>query len=378
MGTLVLLSLTLLSLDGGAATADAGLPSDAGAPEPMVELRGHVVDERGQPVSELVVFSVERGSPLVVAAVRPNPDGLFLMKLSLRVHDFGILSSRWLIDTFERRSPLDIKILVHAAFPDVSPADVVRTAQSWARVTAVPNAAGDGAHAGKGMAIASVTGAVTDETGAPIGGIRLLAVQPGSERMVAVTESDRQGRYTLVALAGPLRVYVHAPGLKLQEGKVAAPGQLDLTLAVDTDLDRLTLRTGRTIAFRMDESIYPEMLPPPKIAAALSFDYGISLANGCFCPGDLLHQPAPTVAESLNACAWSRRQASCAAPHKCPATVWARACMLPRNWWLRLIQQVPGNPSRLEHDGTPTMWWYEAIRAMQAYDAARAAKTSGQ
>jgi hypothetical protein len=348
--------------------------------EPGVDLRGEVVDGRGRPASEMLVFAVERGSPRIVAAARPDPDGLFVMKLAARVHDFGLLSSHWLISGYQATSPTSIKLVVYEAFPETTAKEVVKRAKSWTRVAALPEETTEGSAAPSrgwsGSAIARVTGTVTDETGVPLQGVRLLGMQDRTERLVSVTQTDHRGRYTLVTVAGPNRLYVHAPGLRLKEGRVKSPGRLDLTLEVDTEIDSLTLWTGRRLAFRMSDSIYPEMLPPPRVAAALSFDYGIALANGCFCPGDLLNQPPPTVAEERNACLWSRKQSSCASATKCPATVWARQCRVPQHWWLRLIQTPPPNPNRLWQGSIPMMWWYDTIRAMQEDDAAVRAKVT--
>jgi hypothetical protein len=367
--------MALLVVQAGAEPADASV-APAEAP---VAVLGEVVDAKGRPVSELVVFAVERGSSRIVAAARPDPDGLFKMKVSSRLHDFGILSSRWQLGGFQPTSPTTIKVVAYPAFPDTDPVEVVKRAKAWAKVAAPPlETAGASASVGFSGSIGQVTGVVTDETGAPLQGVRLLAMQASSERLISVAQTDRQGKYTLVTLAGANRVYAYAPGLTLKEARVKTAGHLDVVLTIDTQIESLTLRTGRMISFKMSDSIYPEMLPPSKVATALSYDYGISLADGCFCPGDLLNQPPPTPAEQENACLWSGRQSRCASAKKCPATVWARSCMLPHNWWLRLIQMSPPNPTRLGQgeisDPKPRMWWYDAIKAMQEEDARARAK----
>jgi hypothetical protein len=343
----------------------------AAADDPTTDLRGQVVDAQGRPVTELVVFAVEHGSSRIMAAARPDADGLFVMKLAPRVHDFGVMSSRWLMGGYERKGPSSIKLVAQPAFPDIDPQDVVRRAKAWAKVAA-PSADGGA------FSIGEVSGGVTDETGAPLQGVRLVSLHERSGRLVAVTQTDRQGHFTLVTLAGPTRVYVYAPGLTLKEGRVPGIGHVDLTLAIDTEVETITLRTGRRLAFKIGSSVYPEALPPRQVAAVLSFDYGIALDEGCFCPGDLVNQPAPMGAEADDACGWSRRQGQCHDPRRCPSTTWARACMVPPFWWLRLIQLAPPNPSRLRTAANvPRMWWYDAIRAMQEDDAKVAAGGKG-
>jgi hypothetical protein len=340
-----------------------------------VELHGQVVDAKSRPISTLMVFAVERGSSRIAAAVRPGPDGRFAMKFPPTVHDFGVMASRWMIASYERTTPTAIKLVVYPAFPDTDPAVVVSGAKSWATVYVPPLTSAIGA--GSGPAIGRLTGVVTDETGAPLQGVRLLTMRESTEGLVAVTQTDRDGHYRVVTLAGANRLYVYAVGLTLKEGHGKVPGHADMILTVDTEVETVTLRTGRQIAFRIEDSLYPEMLPPSKVANVLLFDYGISLAQGCFCPGDLLNQPPPTLQESLDACAWASKQSRCAGRAQCPASMWARACMVPRYWWLRLIQLDPPNPNRRRSAGSPTMWWYEDVRAMQEHDARIGGKTIG-
>jgi hypothetical protein len=53
-----------------------------------------------------------------------------------------------------------------------------------------------------------------------------------------------------------------------------------------------------------------------------------------------------------------------------PLPTWAHQCQLPRYWWLRMLQQSPPNPTRVESpQNTKTMWWYDMIREMQEADA---------
>jgi hypothetical protein len=83
---------------------------------------------------------------------------------------------------------------------------------------------------------------------------------------------------------------------------------------------------------------------------------------------------APTTEELHDACRWSRKQARCSSPKSCPATAWARQCLLPRHWWMRLIQSAPPNPNLLRDGTIPRLWWYDRIRAMQVEDARLASR----
>src|SRR4051812_2072715 len=116
--------LIVLFLAAAAASSpDAATPADAAAhpdggaaPRPTVNLAGQVVDGKGRAVSEVVAFAVERGSSRIAGAMRPDPDGFFVMKLGATLHDFGILSSRWQLGGVERISPTAVKIVAYPAF----------------------------------------------------------------------------------------------------------------------------------------------------------------------------------------------------------------------------------------------------------------------
>src|SRR4051812_48443264 len=106
--------LAVLAAGGGASTADAAVPAAPGT----VDLQGQVVDGKGGPVAQLVVYAVERGSQQIAAATRSDSDGLFQLTLPSRVHDFGVMSGRWLMGGLERNGTKAIKLVVYPAFPD--------------------------------------------------------------------------------------------------------------------------------------------------------------------------------------------------------------------------------------------------------------------
>ena len=106
--------------------------------------------------------------------------------------------------------------------------------------------------------------------------MRILANDERRGVLRAVTQSDRNGRYTLVTVAGPNRLIVYAPGLLL--GKVRRQdkaGVFDLILKADPTPQELRLRTGRVLSFRLEDSLMPEAMPPRQARSAISVDYGI-------------------------------------------------------------------------------------------------------
>ena len=384
----LLLALTLAprtqasAADAGTSKADppqaapAPVPAgDAGAePPPTVELRGVVQTPAGKPAPGVVVFAIDRESPELRGLGRSAEGGRFRMALGPRVHDFGIMSPDKLLVGFERTGPNAVRLTVTPAFPETNPLtalnkvdrSIVAYVFPYERrpsgsAPTIPSSPGP-------ASIGLVSGKVTDERGAALGGVRLVAIDDRRNRLVAVTQSNARGEYTLATLAGPTRLMPYSPGLLLHSVRRGGPSVFNFVLSVDPNPEELTLRSGRKLSFRLTDSLFPEVMPPAKARAVINLDYGIDM-DSCFCPGDLINSPAPSTAQYRDACLWSSNE-PCSRPSRCPLTIWARQCKLPRYWWLRMLQQSPPNPTLLESpQNTKTMWWYDSIRAMQEADA---------
>ena len=341
---------------------------------------GTVVLSDGKPVADVAVFAVAKGSAQIRRLVRSAADGSFAMTLPSVVHDFGVMSARWQLVKFVPVSGGQIKLTVVPAFPDVDPAAIVRTAgrSVMANVTPLSTdvgtaAPGEAPGAPGGASVGLLTGTVQDETGVGLGGVRILAVDGTQMALVSVAQTDAAGKYRLLTLARPTRLIVYAPGLVLDRVRRPGAGRVDFVLAIDAVVENITLRSGRVLSFRIEDSMMPEAYPPKAVAGALQQDYGIDF-DTCFCPGDLLDTEEPSAEQYRNACLWSAGR-TCSKPSSCPVTVWARQCKMPRYWWLRMLQMNPPNPTRRENIvGDNTMWWYDAIRAMQAEDVRVAAQ----
>jgi hypothetical protein len=300
---------------------------------------------------------------------RTGTNGAFTVNLPVGVHDFGILSPDWHLSAFAVDPSGHVRMTVVPAFPDVDPLQIVRNMTRSVLTMVKPLVASAGeVQTSWASSVGKVVGTVFDETGVAIAGVRILAVDERKQALVSVAASDAQGRYELVTYAGPNRLFVYAPGLLLNRSRRPAPGTIDFILTVDARVEGITIRSGRVLSFRMEDSMMPEVYPPAVVATTLQQDYGIDFKN-CFCPGDLVNTPPPTPEQRLDACKWSAGH-SCSRPSRCPLTVWARQCKVPRYWWLRLLQLEPPNPTlRESQDDVKTMWWYDTIRAMQESDA---------
>ncbi len=345
-------SATALAQDAAAVVAPPSLS--------MVEVSGQVVDELNRPVADVGVFAVEVGSPVVSGFVRSDGAGGFRMSLPQRRYDLGLLSSQWLLVSFRRDNNNHARISVRQAFPGGDVADVIRNAKGWLPVGVKPRGdPGDGRPVGSfARSIGVLEGMVVDETDLPVGGVRVLALDAASGKALNVTLSDATGKFSLATRAGANRLIVFAPGLKLTKGKLTADTGVHLCVGVDAGDEQITIRPGRVVSFRMDNSLWPEILPPPEVRAVLSFEYGIDVNNG-FCPGDLI-----TSASSMGGAATFG--ITCRDPVKCPASAWQRQCKIPKYWWLRVLQNGPPPPTTRNR-----RWWADLIREMQINEANR-------
>jgi hypothetical protein len=376
--------IVLLVAGRGAQAAPDAAPAAPAQPTPAphgaegVRITGTVVLPDGKPVADVAVFAVTKGSSQIRRLVRSGGDGSFAMILPSVVHDFGVMSARWQLVKFVPGERGQIRLTVVRAFPDIDPASLVRTARRTVMANVTPLDSGgtvapsDAPRAPGDAAVGLLSGTVQDETGVGLAGVRILAVDAVETALVSVAQTDAAGKYRLLTLARPTRLIVYAPGLLLDRVRRPGAGKVDFVLAIDAVVENIVLRSGRTLSFRIEDSMMPEAYPPRAVAGALLQDYGIDF-NTCFCPGDLLNTEGPSSEQYRNACLWSAGR-SCSKPSSCPVTVWARQCKMPRYWWLRMLQMNPPNPTRRENIvGDNTMWWYDTIRAMQAEDARVAA-----
>lgn len=323
------------------------------SPADEVLLTIRVVDHASAPVPRLTVFAVAAGDSAVVARGRTGDDGGVQLRLPPQRCDFGILSPRYLLTGMQQLATGQLRLTVTPAFPDVEPSEVMRDAQRW--VAAVVPARGG--RTGGRAAIGTIAGTVVDESGVATAGVRILSVDVATEALASVALTDARGRYVLTSVAGPNQLVVYAPGLKVSGAKLARAGQVDITLAVDTAVERITVHEGNVLRFRMSESVWPPYVPPPAVMAFLAARYKIDPQH-LICPGDLL-KFEPGVSKE-----WKDQATQgikCKSPKDCPASVWQRQCKVPSFWWLALLRAEPPDP------GAPTYrWWDTIMRGLQA------------
>lgn len=328
-------------------------------PDELVEVSGSVLDNAGHAVPRVGVYAVDPRGSHVDAYTRSDQDGLFRLRVPRRTHDFAVMSPGWMLARFQRVDDRHVRITVRAAFPQ-EPAEIAKQAKGWLPVLAQPRGSAPNAHGvvTYGPSVGLIEGHVADETGMRLPGVRILSVAGEGNGLFNVTETDAQGRFSLVTAAGHNRLVVWSPGLKLGKARHAPDGRLEITMAIDAGTETIRTYQGHVLTFSMEDSIWPEILPPPPVRGFLRLNYGIDIDDN-FCPGDLVHTGV----------GWHGGLAtfgvSCRNARTCPASAWQHQCKVPKYWWLRVLESEPPNPARMRR-----RWWEGIMRDLQAAEAA--------
>lgn len=340
----------------------AGANDSGGAGEPLIQLAGDVVDPLGRPVAQIEVFAVFAGGSRVTAAVATGRDGRFALSVPRRAHDLGVLSPVWGLRRVEERGPNLARLHVTPVFFKGALAEALATPQVTTGVVVRPLDAPD-AVSFEGPTVGKVTGRIVDETGAPLPGVRVLAVNPRTGNPVTATVTDKEGNYRLVAPAGGLQLRVASAGLMLVRVERRTEGRLDFVLTVDAAPEAVTIYTGEVLRFRMSDSIWPEYHPPPEARAKLLLDYGIATPPRCSTGRTVVlpSSAAPRYASGVDGQHEMSRRGTLWDPdrdhvplgpgssqifeytYECPLSVAYRG--FPKYWWLRVLESTPPNPA---------------------------------
>jgi hypothetical protein len=304
------------------------------------EILGRVLDGLGRPLASVTVYAVAEGQ--VRSAGVTNSDGEFRMEVTDgQPLTFGALSSEGALRILGvAEGPTRVVILTVG--PDVETRTVAREAESamgGAPVQAVASKASPDAPVLASVGV--LQGAVFDQTGAPLPGVRVTAIDQRGGIAVAVTITGADGRFALFVPTGAYVVVASSPGLEVATKHVDAAGKVRFVLAVKTAPETIVVSGRSVLSFKMSDSIWPEYVPPPEAAAWLRFAYGI---EGEFyrCDTVVARPPNPNLLSTRYIRPeQTRDDPSLNSWNDCPLSVWVQKKGLAPFWWLSLLQISP-------------------------------------
>lgn len=99
-------------------------------------------------------------------------------------------------------------------------------------------------------------------------------------------------------------------------------------MKIDAAVQTVRIEEGHVLSFRLDESMWPEYIPPPQVQAWLRFAYGIERSFYMSCPSmaftRILDNPR-SGPEIIN----------------CPPSVLVHTKKLRKFWWLDVLRSPP-------------------------------------
>lgn len=319
-------AIAVLAMFGASASA---------APEPV---RGRVTDPLGRPIANVIIYSVDERNRLS-GRTRADREGRFEMTLPPGKHLFGVASPRFKVLVFEHDAR-HIGIVLGAQAVDLSPPDFAPENEVAALDFASPLPASKPALPSAGeiapeLSLGVVSGRVIDETGVPLAGVRVFAVASAGEGVPAVAFTNAEGRFWLAASEGKYRVLVRAMGLKIARIERPTTTTLEVTLAIDAQPQYVRTYDGRVVKFQIDNTIWPEYLPPVELRGILYWYYGVHPNAFARCPSGF-SSGATAMPNSMRD---GRHQ-----EWVCPISRWVYLGGLKKFWWLRLLESPAPNP----------------------------------
>jgi hypothetical protein len=228
------------------------LSTRARAAGPVVEVT--VKDGAGRPLPYVMVIAADT-TKVIAMALSDQAGGARLPAPRPR-YNFGLLSPRLRLHGVTPRGPRRYDLIAET----LPPAAETRSATHNLIKFSAPRAM-------------VFRGRIVDQTGVGLRAVRVEAVRPGGSGVSTVL-SQADGAFALVVPAGEYRLRASAPGLTAVSG-VLENGRMTVVMAVDTEVQSVTVISGHTLTFRTSDSIDPEYAPPPPVRTWLRFAYGI-------------------------------------------------------------------------------------------------------
>jgi len=184
-------------------------------------------------------------------------------------------------------------------------------------------------------------GTIREDTGGPLAAARVAAFEEHGGQPLGTITADRQGRFAFVLPPGRYRVVPLAPGMRPLRFQRVGQARVRVTMTLDASPDLVEIVVGaEVLTFRMDDSIWPEYVPPPSVKAFLRTRY-CSDVNAMFNSVSMqpVHVGPPPLSPGRG------NEGLGPQPIPLPLSVAVRRLNLPKYWWLKKLYTAPPNPA---------------------------------
>jgi hypothetical protein len=344
----------------GLLIATAAPSTRVGAQQPaalrpgLVPLHGEVVFDSGTPLQGITVFAVDRLSGEIVAAARSDPRGRVLLPVP-DGHQvvLGTTAGRFEQHTITPLAPDSFRLEMGLMPTELMSLDAT-TAASQGLMTvssAMPLP-------GQDLLLGLLRGAIVDETGTSLSGVRLTIYPENGGTPLATTASDPAGHFTFVLPPGRYRLRPLAAGLKpLRFDTDRERPQIVMT--IDPQPAEIRLVDGKhVLTFRIEDSIDPEYYPPPAAKAWLKFSYCLDVDRMLRRGSAMRTNPGPRPVRAARGLRDFGGADVDVHRREVPLSYAARQLNLEKYWWLKkLYTDPPGTCHQRRRIYRPIIPW---------------------
>jgi hypothetical protein len=327
--------LSILFLATG--TGALAQPPAAALRPGLVPLHGEVVFESGTPLQGITVFALDRGNGELVAAARSDPHGRVLLPVP-DGHQvvLGATAGRFEQHTIDALATDSFRLVMGLMPTELMSLDPGAAASlglmTMRSVTPLP---------GENLLLGSLRGAIVDETGAVLTGVRVTVYGENGGPPLATTASDRAGHFLFVLPPGRYRLRPQASGLKpLRFDTDRERPQIVMT--IDPQPSDIQIVDGKhVLSFRLGDSIDPEYYPPPAAKAWLKFSYCLDVDRMLRRGSAMRTNPGPRPVRAARGLRDFGGADVDVHRREVPLSYAARQLNLEKYWWLKKLYTDP-------------------------------------
>jgi hypothetical protein len=320
----------------------------------LVPLHGQVVLDSGTTLQGITVFAMDRDGGEIVAAARSDLQGRVLLPVPAgRQVVLGATAGRFEQHTIDALAADSFRLVMGLMPTELMSLEPLAAANlglvAVGPVAPLP---------GQDLLLGGLRGAIVDETGSALAGVRVTVYPENGGTALASTASDRAGHFLVVLPPGRYRLRPLAAGLKPLRFETDRP-RPTIIMTIDPQPADIQVVDGKhVLTFRLADSIDPEYYPPPAAKAWLKFSYCLDV-DRMLRRGSAMHTnagPRPVrAARGLRDFGGADVDVH---RREMPLSYAARQLNLEKYWWLKkLYTDPPGACHHWRRINRPIIPW---------------------